>query len=177
MRKKRWIKLSVLACVLIAGAFVLLAVFQKETPGTVTARDLRDCELYINNFTCSNKFEMRRVEEEEYRDKIASLVTKVAPFRPRVMDDREAGSSSQDEATAVFKHDKVRYTIACFEVTKQTSLDYVHRENPVVIVTKEHLDERGSPHSAWSWYCTMSAADHAALYALLSSYSGGHIVN
>jgi len=168
MRKKQWVWISVLACVLIAGAFVLLAVFQKETPGTITARDIRGAKLYVNNYSC------RIVEEEEYRDKVAALVTKVVPLRPffAVYDARYGPPS--DAPSVLFVTDKFRCKIYFDYWVEQMSHDYPHGDNLVVLVSKSW---NGKDKEGWSWYCTLSYADYTALYDLAAQYHRGKRVD
>jgi len=168
MRKKRWIRISLLACLLIAGVFVFLMVRQKETPGTITARDIRDCELYI-----SASSRLRKVKKEDYRDEVAPLVTKVVPLRPVKIQDIHfvPCDSAGSEPFVVFANDNVLYGITFQDGYKQISIDHVNRDNPIVCVSKNEVDEYGDPHLLWLWYCTMSAADYAILYELAVAYT------
>ena len=168
MRKKRWIKLSLLACLLIAGVFVFLMVRQKETPGTITARDIRGAKLYVSNYSC------RIVEEEEYRDKVAALVTKVVPLRPFLGQYDARYGPPSDAPSVLFVTDKFRCKIYFDYWVEQMSDDYPHGDNLVVLVSKSWS---GKDKEGWSWYCTLPYADYTALWDLAAQYRRGKLVD
>lgn len=145
---------------------------QEETDGVLTEADLKGCNLSINNITCSDIHEVRKVDDVDLIDDIISLLTPTIPFRPILLSDIKPGKA---DATLFFETEGIQYTIGFGNAEEQLSLDYIHREKPVISVSKREFDDYGLPHTVWKWYCTMSAADYATAFEMVASYSKGEI--
>lgn len=173
MKKTIWGRFLLLACALV---FLVACQgdYQAETVGVMSKNDIKDCNLFINNMTCSDIHEVRTVVDEGYYDEVVSFLVRMKNFRPVISSDVILGKSP--ETSAIFESEEVRYTICFIDAEKQLSLDYVYREAPIVGIDKAEIDDYGNPHILWSWFCTMSAADYATAYEMIRTYSGGEIV-
>ena len=171
-KKFVWAKLIVLSFVLVS----LVSCQSDNQNYILTENDLKDCSLFINNMTCSSRHELRTVEDEDYRDEVASLLMEMTPFRPIISSDIILGDD-QEVAVAIFKNEEVQYTISFGDAEKQLSLDYIYRDAPIATVAKAELGDEGQPRNIQEWFCTMSAADYAAAFEMVRTYSGGEIVN
>ena len=171
-RKKLWWSLAAAA---VLAVIVCLAISSSDGVRLPTRWDLRGKTMYVHNITCNEPYEMRTVDDAEYRDfrrEVVSLCTKAEKFRPHSLG-TDMILGGKPEGYIRFEDEKERYTIEFFDVEKQLDIGFVHRETPVIIVAKDMFDEHGNSHPDWAWRCTMTAADYTTLYNLLQHYSGG----
>lgn len=145
---------------------------QEETGGALTEADLKGCSLSINNITCSDWFKVRKVDDVALIDDIISLLTPTTPFRPIITPDI---ITEKPDATLFFEAEGICYTICFDNAEEQLSLDYIHREKPVISVSKAKVDSQGRVQGIWGWFCTMSAADYATVFEMVACYSKGEI--
>lgn len=67
----------------------------------------------------------------------------------------------------------------CFylgETEKQLALDYIHRDAPIVSVSRYQRNEQDMWELRSSWYCTLPPAEFAALCQAVLTYSGGEVI-
>ena len=165
-----------LLCLMSAGALVLVLsaiyrqpVKQDDASFLLTEAELGTCEIFVNNITCRDIHTVHQVKGE-FCERITTLSAKLVPFRQTVWTELVLGE--REDAFVRFKNDKVQYTISFLDTDKQLAWDYIHRDAPVVAVQKIEFDEEyGNPHIVWGWVCTMTAADFAELFDMVSSYS------
>ena len=96
-------------------------------------------------------------------------------FRPVTSVDIKLGINKYDPHY-VFDNGQEQYTVGFFEVEKQLDIGFVHRDKPIVTVSKRMLDRTQSQED-WAWRCTMSAADYAELFETVQTYGGGDILS
>ena len=137
--------------------------------------ELENCALYIHNVTCSEVYETRTASDTDYLKQIAKLSVTAQQFRPAISTDLVLGQ--QLDAYYVFDNGKVRYTFTFFETEKQLDIGFVHRENPIIIVSKATAADGAQFHEDWDWMCTLTAANYAALYESIQTYTDGEIVS
>ena len=145
-------------------------------------------ECYIRNVTCPKDEEIwRAVPDTELCDKLIALCTHMEQFRPTISVDIVLGEKSDSSSVCPSAHlnlwDRSRSygcTVTLFNVDKQLSLDYIYREAPVVSVVTYTIEQEGVYYHANNktmWYCTMPAADFAALYETIQTYGAGELVS
>lgn len=167
-----------LCIIIITSIFFLSACQDNNTESPLLSKsELKNCDLLIHNVT-TDKFEVRTVPDTTFRDEVISLCTKVESFRPIISADIILGEHVEADnyfAHFILESETEKYTFSFFDANKQLSLDYIHRDSPMIAVSKDEIDENGSPHPVWSWYCKMSPTDYSSLYEMIQTYTAGEI--
>lgn len=139
--------------------------------------ELTKCEgLYVHNVTCSGN-ESVRTTDVEYKNAAAKLCANVEAFREVTSADTILGSGAYDPYI-VFAKDDLLYLVNMFDFQEQLSLDYIYRDEPLVLVTIMHINStNGAFETDWQYYCKMSAKDYAALFNYVQTYGGGEVLD
>lgn len=145
-----------------------------ETDELWSETELLTCDLFVNNVTCGEIFEMRTVADDTFKGTVVSLFTEAAPFRPIISSDIILGE--QGDAYFVLRNSTAKYTIGFFDVEKQLSLDYVYRDAPMISVETAEIDEMGQTQVISRWYCSLPAKSFALLYEMVQTYTAGEII-
>ena len=142
---------------------ILLSACQNSAESRVlwSEADIRVCELLVHNITCSKPYEMRRVDDDAFKEKVILLCAELTPYRPLISSDVILGA---DNAFLTFVGDSKKYTISFVEAEEQLSISYIHRDIPLVAAAIEEFDEFGQPHVVAQWFCSMATTDFAMLY-------------
>jgi len=139
-------------------------------------QDFNGCELYIHNWTCSTLFEVRTVDDDDLCDEIVELCLGAEPFRPSVLADQKTGASGP---YVRLENEICAYTIDCIDAEEQLDIRFIHRDKPVIGITKSAITEyygHKTYKTEWGWLCTLSPTDYALLYELLQTYADGEII-
>ncbi len=177
MKKQKLLAAGIAVLTIANIAIVLGCRFggpaQPET--MVSMEDLSGHDVYIYNATCPDVFRHRTVEDAGFIDEIAEICARATPFRPGTTSDMILGI----DVTHVhvrFENETDVYLFSLNEIRERLSLDSPHRDSPALSVSKDVFDDAGRRIEEIGCFCTLPAADYAALYELLANYSGGEIV-
>ena len=134
------------------------------------------CSLYVHNVTCPDMDSYRTVEDKTYLENVASLCSKAEPYRPVTTHDQLLGGNEKYEPAAKFVDEEAIYYINFFSSEKQLSIDYIHRDQPLVCISVYEMIGSNTYDCKWSWLCKLTAAEYAELFTLLERYGAGEIV-
>ena len=169
--KKKILFVLVGVLIWLAGCAAAPAAGQS---GALSKQDLEGCELFVYNVTCPDIYAVRTVSDTDFLKKVIDLSVTAEYFRPVTSVDIKLGINKYDPHY-VFDNGQEQYTVGFFEVEKQLDIGFVHRDKPIVTVSKRMLDRTQSQED-WAWRCTMSAADYAELFDTVQTYGGGDIL-
>ncbi len=170
MKTQKLLTAAAIVCIAANIAVLLFCCFggPSEPETMVSVKDLSGHDAYVYNVTCPpDKLKHRTVEDAGFIDEIAEMCARATPFRPVTEVDLPLGTE---------RNGAIEYRFAFFDMEKQLDLESVHRDSPVINVSKSTFDDAGQAQKEWDWFCILPAADYAALYEQLQQYSGGEIV-
>ena len=136
--------------------------------------EARQGEVLIQNGTCADYHQYRTVPDPEVKERLLALCQKLEVYRPFLFEDVMVGLRVVD--CVELWTEEERYVVKLVDVEEQLALDYVHRDQPIVIYGRYRMTEDGYWHEEAPWYCTLPAAEFAALCQAIRSYSGGEII-
>ena len=172
---RRQIKLAFAVIIALCITVVIVLSKPSNTPIELpTVRELKNCELFIENDTCEIG-EYQVVNDATVQQMISQLCTDLDPFRPYVMEFDMILGVSNFNPCIYFLGENVRYSFAMNNAYEQMRYDFIHRDKPLLYVGKAVMDEAGQYQEEWLWLCSMDASDYAALYKIASRYSEGAI--
>lgn len=178
MKTQKLLTAAAIVCIAANIAVVLLCCFggPSAPESMVSTDDLSGHDMYVYNVTCpSDKLKHRTVEDAGFIDEISEICARATPFRPVTGLDLPLGTE-RHAVHVIFENGAVQYRFAFFDMEKQLSFESVHRDSPLINVSKSTFDGQGEAQKDWDWFCILPAADYAALYEQLQRYSGGEIV-
>ncbi len=175
MKKQKLLAAGIAVLTIANIAIVLGCCFgspvQPET--MVSMEDLSGHDVYIYNATCSDIFRHRTVEDAGFIDEIAEICARATPFRPGTTSDLIMA----DHVSVCFENETDFYSFSLLTgIINKINSGSAHRDSPALSVSKDVFDDAGRRIEEIWCFCTLSAADYAALYELLASYSGGEII-
>lgn len=166
------ITIILLVCILICVC-VLSYMNSHKSNKLLSKKDLDGCEMFVHNLTCGT-FEARTVTDEEVYDEIMSLCLKAETFRPFVMPfDTVLGGN---DTYIQFINSSYCYSITILDPELQLSLDYIHRDHPMIYVGMAEKRDARTSDSVWAWYCELTPRDYARLCELAELHADGEIV-
>lgn len=173
---KECIKILIVLLLGVAIGFYLDELPDKRNT-FVSERELEQAELYVYNRSCSEWNEMRVVDNAEYYNEISRLCSKVEKFRP--ISSLEIMAGERCDTVIYIYTDSYRYqfSFSWEEVKKQISMDYLHRDQPLLGVMKMPINSGEKRERNPSWYGYLSAEDYITLYDLAAKYTIGEIVS
>lgn len=169
MKRKTTISILLITFILM----VLSGCQNNDSSHLVSEKDLKNCDVFINNVTCSAVSETRTVNDEAFISELVEICSKVEKFRPVIITDSVTG---EPDAYIIFENESVKYMFSFSDTEKQLDIDYIHRDEPLLCVDKYSLDKDKNPSLEWGWYCSLSPTDFATLYDMLYKYTDGEIV-
>lgn len=178
MKKQKLLAAGIAVLTIANIAALLFCCFggPSEPETMVSVKDLSGHDVYVYNVTCPpDKLKHRTVEDAGFIDEIAEMCARATPFRPVTEVDLPLGTE-RHAVHVIFENGAIEYRFAFFDMEKQLDLESVHRDSPVINVSKSTFDDAGQAQKEWDWFCILPAADYAALYEQLQQYSGGEIV-
>ncbi len=175
--KKQKLPAAGIAVLTIANiAIVLFCCFggPSEPETMVSVKDLSGHDVYVYNVTCPpDKLKHRTVEDAGFIDEIAEICARATPFRPGTTSDL----IMTDHVSVCFENETDFYSFSLLTgIINKINSGSAHRDSPALSVSKDVFDDAGRRIEEIWCFCTLSAADYAALYELLASYSGGEII-
>ena len=169
--KKSWLLTLGGLAVGFSIGLVVCAVFHATAQTKLfTKKDLQQCTLHVHSMCSSNIDKKYMVKDPEYQEKIMNLSTTIEPFRPFVHIIDFVVGTSYNAPYYIFINEKEKYTFAFFDIEEQTDYSFIHRENPMIYVAKDVMDEDGEWQEGWQWWCTMSAENYSELLLSTSLY-------
>lgn len=145
-------------------------------------QELMECELFIHNASTAST-DKRTVTDEALKEELVSLCLRAEMFRPMMNEDSTFARWPSEHwpqdisQNMTFRDGESMYVVSFFDAEGQLAIDAVHRDEPVILVSRWTPDETGAyPDWLGLWYCTMPAADYAQLYEMVYTYDGGQIV-
>ncbi len=142
----------------------------------ISKKELDQAELYIYNRSCSEMHESRVVDNVEYYNEILHLCSKVKKFRPISSLEIMAGETSDTVIYIYTDSHRYAFSFSWDKVKKQISMDYLHRDQPLLGVMKTPIISSGTYGRNSSWYGYLSPEEYITLYDLAAKYTIGEIV-
>ncbi len=178
MKKQKLLAAGIAVLTIANIAIVLGCRFggpaQPET--MVSTDDLSGHDVYIYNATCPDVFRHRTVEDADFIGEIAEICARATPFRPGTTSDMILGIDIT-HVHVKFENETDVYLFSLLTgIINKINSGSAHRDSPALSVSKDVFDDAGRRIEEIWCFCTLSAADYAALYELLASYSGGEII-
>jgi len=172
---RRQIKLAFAVIIALCITVVIVLFKPSNTPIELpTARDLKNCELLIENAVCEEG-EYQIVTDAAFQKAISKLCQGVEPFRTYIAEFDMILGVGDFIPHIYFTSENVQYCFIFSGVYEQMQYDFIHRDKPLILVTKTVKDKVGELQEAWKWYCVMEAADYSSLYNMVYRYTDGTI--
>lgn len=160
---------------LCIAVVVILFQSRNEPIELPTVRELKNCELFIENAACEEG-EYQIVNDAAFQKAISQLCKGVKPFRPYVLEFDMLLGVSDFIPHIYFMGENVQYCFIFNGVYEQMQYDFIHRDKPLILVTKSIPDKTGIFQDVWKWYCVMETADYVSLYNMVYKYTDGQFL-
>jgi len=172
---RRQIKLAFAVIIALCITVVIVLFKPSNTPIELpTVRELKNCELFIQN-AAYEIGEYQAVSDPSFQRDVSRFCADLTPFRPYVLEFDMTLGVSNFTPRMYFVCGSVRYTFSMSDAHDQMQYDFIHRDKPILYVSKTITDEIGQAQEEWCWLCEMDAADYAGLYNTVSRYTEGTI--
>lgn len=163
-----------MATILCVGAVLIRFQMMAQPIDLPSARELENAELFIQN-AAYEIGEYQAVNDPSFQRDVSRFCADLTPFRPYVLEFDMTLGVSNFTPRMYFVCGSVRYTFSMSDAHDQMQYDFIHRDKPILYVSKTITNEVGQAQEAWCWLCEMDAADYAGLYNTVSRYTEGTI--